>query len=119
MPISQKALGKRLKEARLKRGLTQEQVAQAINISTAHLSKIERGLKPIGLKHLAALCDVLDIPIAWAVAGVNIPQNSEYNRMFGEIVKVCSPDMVEALLLMCKQIAQMEKKFGKDRKKDD
>lgn len=38
-----KALGRRIREERLKRNLTQEQLAEAIEISNSYMGQIERG----------------------------------------------------------------------------
>ena len=43
MRFDQAAFGCRLKETRKERGLTQEQLAEALNISTPHLGNIEIG----------------------------------------------------------------------------
>ena len=40
----QPALGAAIRELRAKSGATQEEIAQAADITVAHLSKIERGL---------------------------------------------------------------------------
>ena len=43
MAISAAILGKRLQKARLKKGYTQEYIAEKIDLSVPHLSRIERG----------------------------------------------------------------------------
>lgn len=50
MRFDQATFGCRLKEMRKERGLTQEQLAEALNISTPHLGNIEigkRGILPL------------------------------------------------------------------------
>ncbi len=49
------ALGKRLREERLHCGLTQEQVAEAINVSTTYIGLIEHGERSVTLDKLIAL----------------------------------------------------------------
>ncbi len=68
----EKEIGKRIKEYRKKCGLTQEQLAEKIDLSTNHLSAIERGrygIKPdtlvqiincIGCTADDIFCDVID-----------------------------------------------------------
>ena len=106
--VSQAVLGKRLKNARIKRHMTQEQAAEHIEFSVAHLSKIERGIKPISIVKLSELCDVLNIPIEWVIAGAVIPQNGCYNQQFGDIARRCTPRTVEAMLDLCSKIADLE-----------
>ena len=110
MAISLYILGRRLKEARVAKHLSQEAVAEKINISVAHLSKIERGVKPVNLLKLSDLCDVLDVPIEWVIAGATNPKNSEYNQQFGEIVSGCPSDVVAVILEVSRQIVQVSKR---------
>lgn len=42
-----KAVGQRIKAARERRGLTQEELAALVNISPTHVSVIERGAKTV------------------------------------------------------------------------
>ena len=48
-----KAVGRRIKAAREKAGLTQEDLAAKANLSTTHISCIERGVKPPKLDTIA------------------------------------------------------------------
>lgn len=59
--MDQKAIGKRIKSAREKKGLTQEQLAEQINLSPMHISVIERGNKLPRLETLINIANVLDV----------------------------------------------------------
>ena len=54
-------LGKRIKEARLKKKLTQEQLAEMADIGSYYLGEVERGVKAPSLKVFAAIADALGI----------------------------------------------------------
>ena len=43
--MNQKAIGRRIKNAREKKHLTQEQLAELVDLSPMHISVIERGAK--------------------------------------------------------------------------
>ena len=43
--INKNAIGRIIKTARIKNDLTQEELAEAVEISSNYLSKVERGLK--------------------------------------------------------------------------
>lgn len=58
--MDQKAIGKRIKSAREKKGLTQEQLAEQVNLSPMHISVIERGNKLPRLETLINIANVLD-----------------------------------------------------------
>ena len=110
MAISAKILGKRLQKARQKKGYTQEQLAEMVDFSVPHLSRIERGTKPVYLHKLGLWCDVLDVPVEEILSGASIPANSSYNRQFGEIAAGCSEETVAAMLDVCRRIADVEKR---------
>ena len=114
MAISLHILGQRLKEARVAKSLTQEAVAEKIGFSVAHLSKIERGVKPINLIKLSELCDVLDIPVEWVIVGATTPKNAEYNQQFGEIVSDCPPDVVAIALDATRQVVRAFKRGNEE-----
>ena len=59
--MDQKAIGKRIKSAREKKGLTQEQLAEQVNLSPMHISVIERGNKLPRLETLINIATVLDV----------------------------------------------------------
>lgn len=41
--VDQKAIGKRIKEYRIKAGITQEQLAERLSLSVSYISAVERG----------------------------------------------------------------------------
>ena len=59
--MDQKAIGKRIKSAREKKGLTQEQLAEQVTLSPMHISVIERGNKLPRLETLINIANVLDV----------------------------------------------------------
>lgn len=61
--LDYKFLGKRIREERLKLHLTQEKLAEEINISTAYLGQIERGERSITLDKLVPLANKLGVTI--------------------------------------------------------
>lgn len=56
-----KVVGKKIKKARIKKGYTQEYVAEHINISTDLLRNIENSRNVGSLSTLLNLCNILDI----------------------------------------------------------
>lgn len=56
-----KAVGRRIKEAREKRHLTQEELAARIDISPTHVSAIERGTKIPRLDTFVAIANALEV----------------------------------------------------------
>lgn len=56
-----KAVGQRIKAAREKRGLTQEELAASVNISPTHVSVIERGAKTVRMDTFVAIANALEV----------------------------------------------------------
>lgn len=55
------AMGKRVKCRRKILKLTQEQLAEKINVSTSFIGHIERGTRKLSVETLCALCDALGV----------------------------------------------------------
>ena len=61
MALDFSIIGQRLKKARQSKHLTQEDLAEKLNVSVAFLSRIERGSSHINLKRLNQICSILEI----------------------------------------------------------
>lgn len=60
MHVDYKAFGKRLREYRLARHLTQEQLGELVGVSYQHIGMLERGKRSPSMEMLISLCYVLD-----------------------------------------------------------
>ena len=60
MRVDYKAFGKRLREYRLARHLTQEQLGELVGVSYQHIGMLERGKRSPSMEMLISLCYVLD-----------------------------------------------------------
>ena len=54
-------LGDRIRIAREKKGITQEMLAERVNISPSHISVIERGVKTARIDTVARIANELDV----------------------------------------------------------
>ena len=54
-------MGDRIKETRKKQGLTQDQLAEKVDVSLEYISQIERGLKIPSMQVFIKLVEVLDV----------------------------------------------------------
>ena len=59
--MDQKAIGRRIKAARERKGLTQEELAEEVDLSPMHVSVIERGVKLPKLETLINIANTLDV----------------------------------------------------------
>ena len=61
MALDYYIIGERLKKARTDKNLTQEKLAEKLDVSIAFLSRIERGSSHISLKRLSQICDIFNL----------------------------------------------------------
>ena len=54
-------MGDRIKETRKKRGFTQEQLAERLDITVEYVSQIERGIKIPSMQTFMRLVEILDV----------------------------------------------------------
>ena len=69
MELDYKAIGKRIRIARINNELTQEELAEKVNISPTHLSNIERGVRTSSLDTIVTLVELLDVSIDYIIFG--------------------------------------------------
>lgn len=93
MALDYTIIGERLKKARLEKNLTQEQLAEQIDVSIAFLSRVERGSSHINLKRLTQICNILGIFSEGLILNGASEDSSDYlNADFKEILEKASPD---------------------------
>ena len=69
--INYQLVGQRVKQLRNKKHLTQEQLAEACNISTSYLGHIERGSKKLSLETAVKIAQCLHVSVdALVIDGV-------------------------------------------------
>ena len=57
------AFGKRVRELRKSKGISQERLAEMAGIDRSYMGNIERGEKNVTLKKAYEVCDALDVEI--------------------------------------------------------
>ena len=63
LEVDYKAIGQRIKIARIKKGVTQETVADLIDITPAHMSNVETGKTKVSLPTLIAIANALSVSV--------------------------------------------------------
>lgn len=75
-----KKIGSRLKEARKKKDLTQEELADLLNCTSSYISHLENGRDKLTLSTMIRLMEILDIGP---------------NQLLIDVIRVCNSDIVE------------------------
>ena len=77
--MDRKALGKRIRTERSKRNLTQEQLAEAVGVSTTYIGFVERGERTVTLEKLIDIANVLHVSIDFLIEdSINAPPNTDF-----------------------------------------
>ena len=62
-PLSRQAFGRRIRELRTARGLTQREIADRLQVSAATMSAIENGKTGVSAERVARLAEELGVPV--------------------------------------------------------
>lgn len=92
MAIDYNVIGQRIKRARLSKNLTQEDLAEKLDISVAFLSRVERGNSHVNLKRLNQLCGLLDVSEGYILNGASSTSDNYLTEEFYELLHRCSPE---------------------------
>ena len=108
MAVDYSIIGWRLKQARLKAELTQQQLAEKTNLSVAFISRIERVSSHINLKRLSEFCNILGVSEGFVLSGASDSDGKYLYNEFTEILKKCSPEKQKLIYKISRMIAEDE-----------
>lgn len=101
-------IGSRIKQARLAKNMTQEDLADQIDISVAFLSRVERGNSHINLKRLNQLCSLLDVSEGYLLNGASSSSENYLDKEFTDLIKSVSPEKQKLIYNVAKTIAETD-----------
>lgn len=108
MALDYTVIGSRIKQARLSKNMTQEDLADKIDISVAFLSRVERGNSRINLKRLNELCNLLDVSEGYILNGAASDSEHYLDKEFEDLLKSVSPEKQKLIYNVAKVIAEDE-----------
>lgn len=77
----QKAVGKRIRELRLARGITQEGLGERARIHTKYVGSIERGEVNLTVSTVERIAKALDVPVVDLFQGVETAPRTDRDRV--------------------------------------
>lgn len=104
MVLDYPIIGERLKKIRRNKKITQEALAEQLDVSVAFLSRVERGDIRVNLTRLNQLCEILDVPLTTILDGVGCNSENYLNSDFSELLKNCPPDKLKLIYDIAKVI---------------
>ena len=90
--IDYKAIGQRVRDARLKKQMTQEELAEKVGISTSYASAIETGASKVALPTLIQLANTLDTTVETLLYDVTPAAVYKYDLEAKKILEDCSKE---------------------------
>ena len=104
--MDQIKIGKFLLNCRKEKDLTQEQLAEKLDVSVAFLSRAERGSVKINLTRITQLCDLLDVAISDILTGTASSAKDYLTEDFANLLKDCPPEKIKLIYDIAKVIVK-------------
>ncbi|MBR1810034.1 MAG: helix-turn-helix transcriptional regulator [Clostridia bacterium] len=103
-----KEIGERIRNTRIKKGMSQEQLADKAQLSTSHVSEIERGNKELRISTLYRIVEALETPTDNLIRP-HIPQTVEYyKKEFSDLLEGCTPAQIEFITRIVREVKKTE-----------
>lgn len=102
MELDYKAIGKRIKIARIKADLTQERLAELVEISPSHMSNIETGTTRVSLTAIVSLANALSVTVDDFLCDSIVKAKVQFEEDIADIIVDCD----EYEIRMIKDMAQ-------------
>ena len=116
MELDYKAIGKRIKIARIKADLTQECLAEMVEISPTHMSNIETGTTRVSLTAIVSLANALSVTVDDLLCDSVVKSKVQFEKDIAGILADCDEyeirmvkDMAQALKETLRRDAHLRK----------
>lgn len=110
MALDYKIIGERLRNARVDSNLTQEKLAEKLDVSVAFVSRIECGTTHINLTRLSEICSILNIDEGLILNGVSTDSKNYLNDEFSELLRNCPKETQRLIYDLAKLIIDNSRK---------
>lgn len=102
--MNQFALGKRIREERQKLNLTQEQLAEKLNVSTTYIGFVERGERSITLGKLAVLANILGVSVDYLLLDTVVSNRSAKETLWLQLLSSATEEEQELIIELAKLV---------------
>ena len=118
MYVSNKVIGRHIRDARMAQGLTQEKMAERLGMSALHYGRLERGSRPAALEQLAHIASQLGVPTLSLLNGclvheplcaIPTPESQSFADDLARLTAACKPEELELLREICEVISRQKK----------
>jgi len=95
-------MGKRLKAERKKYHLTQENIAEMLDISVKHYSEVERGITGLSIENIIKISNILNVTTDYLLKGITVTDNDSFLNFFNNLSNDDSMDLLNIINLIQK-----------------
>ena len=89
MSIDYKSIGRRIKAVRISLDMTQERLAEKVNLSPSHLSNIETGTTKVSLSTIVKLANALHVSVDSLLADSVVQSKAVFEQDIQTILSDC------------------------------
>jgi DNA-binding XRE family transcriptional regulator len=107
--LTSSRIGERFAELRRDRGLTQDQLAERLQVERETVSRFERGVTDPSMTKVLEICEVLEVPVASLITRISA-NVSDYRVRIEAALQVCVPADRE---LLCETLERLADRLGK------
>ncbi|TQX28649.1 helix-turn-helix domain-containing protein, partial [Clostridioides difficile] len=90
MELDFRAIGQRIKIARIKKHLTQDTVSEMVNITPSHMSNVETGKSTVSLPTLVSIANALGVSVDELLYDTILDSKVVFEKELSDILKDCN-----------------------------
>ena len=113
MELDYKAIGKRIKIARIKADLTQEKLSEMVGVSPTHMSNIETGTTRVSLSTIVGIANALGITSDDLLCDSIIKARVQFENDIAAVLEDCSEYEIRVI---CDVAAAVKETLRRDEK---
>lgn len=101
-----KSIGAKIRTSRLKKNLTQENLAEKLDISTSFMSRIENGAAMAGFETYCEICNILDITLDYLTEDLILPaKKKRCEKEFSTAIEHMTSNQIDYILTLVHDFA--------------
>lgn len=104
MEVDFKLIGERMRNARNELGLTQEKLAEELDVTVPLISRVERGYVQVSLQRLGQIAECLNMSLEELITGVSKTKQNYLGQELQSIIGRCTPDKQKLIYNIAKII---------------
>ena len=106
MELDYEALGRRIRKARERTKMTQDRLAEKVNLSPSHMSHIESGKTKVSLPALVHIANVLDTTVDSLLHDNVVVTKEAFDKDFRDLIDDCDVREREIIYTAARQVKE-------------